>query len=246
MRTLELTAENTTVYLDPTNVPNYDYQWYVAGAPIAGATSATYTVQDAEASGNTRDYTVVMTSTSGNNTPACDATSPVFSVIQSGQATPVVAPGYTVTNAFSDNQVITVNIEGYGDYVYSLDNGPEQISPIFTNVGLGEHFITVRDTKGGCDPLILLNVQTIDYPLYFTPNGDGINDTWNIEGLQQVGAKIYIFDRYGKLIKQISATGQGWDGTYNNQLLPATDYWFTVDYQEQDNKQFKAHFSLKR
>ncbi|HEX8561649.1 MAG TPA: T9SS type B sorting domain-containing protein, partial [Flavobacterium sp.] len=62
--------------------------------------------------------------------------------------------------------------------------------------------------------------------------------------------KIYIFDRYGKLLKQISpATGPagGWDGTFTGQLMPSTDYWFTVYYNENGtNKEFKAHFSLKR
>ncbi|HNP34121.1 MAG TPA: T9SS type B sorting domain-containing protein, partial [Flavobacterium sp.] len=91
-------------------------------------------------------------------------------------------------------------------------------------------------------------VSVIDYPHYFTPNGDGINDYWNIVGLGgQPNAKIYIFDRYGKLMKQISSTGLGWDGTYNGNLLPADDYWFSVDYIENATaKQFKAHFSLKR
>uniref|UniRef100_UPI003751EC5E T9SS type B sorting domain-containing protein n=1 Tax=Flavobacterium sp. TaxID=239 RepID=UPI003751EC5E len=83
---------------------------------------------------------------------------------------------------------------------------------------------------------------------YFTPNGDGYHDSWNIVGLaNQPNAKIYIFDRFGKLIKQISSNGDGWDGTFNGQLLPATDYWFSVNYLEQTfEKQFKAHFSLKR
>ena len=96
--------------------------------------------------------------------------------------------------------------------------------------------------------MFIEQVQVIDYPLYFTPNGDGIHDTWNIVGLDgQPSTKIYIFDRFGKLLKQISSTGQGWDGTYNGAPLPSTDYWFTVDYNEQESqKQFKAHFSLKR
>uniref|UniRef100_UPI0037510271 T9SS type B sorting domain-containing protein n=1 Tax=Flavobacterium sp. TaxID=239 RepID=UPI0037510271 len=83
---------------------------------------------------------------------------------------------------------------------------------------------------------------------YFTPNGDGYHDSWNIVGLaNQPNAKIYIFDRFGKLIKQISSNGDGWDGTFNGQQLPATDYWFSVNYLEQTiEKQFKAHFSLKR
>ncbi|KAF2518822.1 T9SS type B sorting domain-containing protein, partial [Flavobacterium salilacus subsp. salilacus] len=46
-------------------------------------------------------------------------------------------------------------------------------------------------------------------------------------------AEIYIFDRYGKLIKQISSQSEGWDGTYNGSPLPADDYWFTVTFNEE-------------
>jgi len=165
---------------------------------------------------------------------------------------PVGSSGYTITNAFSENQTITVTVAGYGTYLYSLDDGPRQASNVFENVALGEHYVTVWDSEGGvaisCDPLILSGVQIIDYPHYFTPNGDGIHDTWNVVGLQnQPTAKIYIFDRYGKLIKEISPQSPGWDGTYNGNLMPSTDYWFRVDYNEADAlKQFKAHFSLKR
>jgi gliding motility-associated-like protein len=74
------------------------------------------------------------------------------------------------------------------------------------------------------------------------------HDTWNIEGIGST-AKIYIFDRYGKLIKQLSPTGSGWDGTYNGNMMPTSDYWFTVEYDEPltgNRKEFKAHFTLKR
>ncbi len=76
----------------------------------------------------------------------------------------------------------------------------------------------------------------------------GYNDNWNLIGLSdQPFAKIYIFDRYGKLIKQISSVEEGWDGTYRGQIMPATDYWFTVEYSElSTTKVFKSHFSLLR
>jgi gliding motility-associated-like protein len=189
-----------------------------------------------------------------SNTPlACATTSATFDVLQSGPAViPAGTVGYTVTDAFSDTQVITVNIEGYGTYQYSLDEGPRQDSNVFENVTLGTHVIHVWDAEGGiaysCEELIIGQVQIIDYPHYFTPNGDGIHDTWNIVGLAgQPAAKIYIFDRYGKLLKQISSTGAGWDGTYNGHMLPSDDYWFSVDFMENGApKQFKAHFTLKR
>ena len=250
VRELVLTATNTTSYL--VNTPSYTYQWYDAtGAAILGATGITYTVNSPFADTISSNFSVVMTSTSPQK---CSDTSAPFTVLQSGQAVtmPVGSQGYTITNAFSENQTITVNVDGYGTYQYSLDDGPRQTSNVFENVGLGEHYFTIWDTEGGmnasCDPLVINHVQTIDYPHYFTPNGDGIHDTWNISGLQNdYSAKIYIFDRYGKLIKQISPQGQGWDGTYNGTLMPSTDYWFTVDYSEAAAyKQFKAHFSLKR
>jgi gliding motility-associated-like protein len=183
----------------------------------------------------------------------CSELSAPYQVIQSGPAEAELGTiGYQITNAFSENQIITVTVDGYGEYEYSLDDGPRQESAVFENVGLGEHFITVWDTKGGlensCNPLMITQVQTIDYPVYFTPNGDGIHEHWNINGLAgQPMAKIYIFDRHGKLIKQLSSQSEGWDGTYNGNLMPSTDYWFLVEYNEKGNtKQFRAHFALKR
>jgi gliding motility-associated-like protein len=90
----------------------------------------------------------------------------------------------------------------------------------------------------------------IDYPRFFTPNGDGYNNSWNIVGIaDQLSAKIFIYDRYGKLIKQLNPIGPGWDGTFNGDYLPSSDYWFTVEYTEPRDgtiRQFKSHFSLKR
>ena len=197
-----------------------------------------------------RNYTVYVTSTSPL---ACDSTSNLFSVRQSGQAhIPFGTKGYEVSDAFTDNPKITVLIEGYGTYQYSLDDGPRQDSNVFEHVGLGTHTITVWDNTDGvaysCDELVINDVQIIGYPHYFTPNADGYNDTWNIVGLStQPGTQIYIFDRYAKLLKQISPSGEGWDGTFNGRMLPSDDYWFKVEYQENnETKEFRSHFSLKR
>jgi gliding motility-associated-like protein len=55
---------------------------------------------------------------------------------------------------------------------------------------------------------------------------------------------IYIFDRYSKLINQIIPSDKGWDGTFNGQLLPSDDYWYTVKLE--DGREAKGHFTLKR
>ena len=225
----------------------YTFQWFYNGQPIAAADPSS-PVYEADAAG---EYSVQVT---GPAPLFCVSdVSQSFTVLQSGPASPV-GTGFSVSGAFSDTQTITVDVEGYGQYEYRLDDGPWQTGNVFTGVAPGEHTITVRDTKTGdpCEDLVIHSVSVIDYPKYFTPNGDGYHDTWNIVGLaNQPDAKIYIFDRYGKLVKQIAANGEGWDGTYNGAMLPATDYWFTVTYRELVNgveviKEYKAHFAMKR
>jgi gliding motility-associated-like protein len=155
---------------------------------------------------------------------------------------------WTVTEAFSKNQIVTINATPTGDYLYQLDDGPLQEIPIFEHVSLGTHSITVQDKNGCGFPITRNNVLVIDYPKFFTPNNDSYNDTWNIFSLQdQSSSKILIFDRFGKLLKEIRPSGLGWDGTYIGQPMPANDYWFTIEYTEQNVlKKFKSHFSLKR
>ncbi len=154
---------------------------------------------------------------------------------------------YTTSAAFSQNQIITVLATANGNYLYQLDQGPFQENNVFQNVSSGLHTITVIDANG-CSLPLTEEVLIIDYPYFFTPNGDGYNDTWNITAMNTLSnANISIFDRYGKLIKQIVSNSIGWDGTFNGQQLPASDYWFTIDFVENGNpKSFNAHFSLKR
>jgi gliding motility-associated-like protein len=155
--------------------------------------------------------------------------------------------GWTVSEAFADNQIVTVTDPLGANYLYQLDDGPFQEETVFEMVSLGMHSITVKDVNG-CSVLRNDNVLVIDYPRFFTPNNDGFNDYWNVFTLvDKFGSKIQIFDRYGKLIKEISPNGTGWNGTYNGRPLPATDYWFVVDYPEDGIiKKYRSHFSLKR
>lgn len=155
---------------------------------------------------------------------------------------------YEVSEDFADSQSITVTATGQGNnFEYQLDNGPFQDSNIFNNVASGMHTVTVRD-KNGCGSTTI-QALVVNYPKYFTPNGDGYNDSWNIRDLSnQPSAKIEIYDRYGKMICQIRPSNSGWDGTYNGRLMPSDDYWFSVSYTDEHNvaQQFRAHFAMKR
>lgn len=125
--------------------------------------------------------------------------------------------------------------------------------PDSKEIGIENYFVSQSDD--GCESEhinIIVEIKpnnlTIEYPKFFTPNGDGSNELWNITSPKNgVKAKIYVFDRYGKVIAQIFSPGSGWDGKYDGHNLPATDYWFLVRYTEYGTeKEFKSHFSLIR
>ncbi|OMP30407.1 T9SS type B sorting domain-containing protein [Mangrovimonas sp. DI 80] len=147
----------------------------------------------------------------------------------------------------TENNLITVFVSGNGNYEYALYdiNGPYQNSPTFTNVEAGIHTVYVRD-KNGCGIKEKI-VSVIGFPKFFTPNGDGHNDFWQVEGISQQfqsNSVIYIYNRYGKLLKQLSPLGSGWDGTLNGKPLPTSDYWFSVSLE--DGRTYTSHFTLKR
>ena len=218
------------------NDTDYTFQWFLDGVLQNFSNGNTFI---ASVAGN---YSVIAT----NIATGCVSSSVFATVTSSLPATSISAVG---SFAFDQNASITVTaLDPNPNYQYALDYGALQFSNVFTNVNPGSHLVTVTDTNG-CTNLST-NVFIIGYPTFFTPNNDGFNDYWNIIGLEnQPTANIFIYDRYGKLLKQISSKSLGWDGTYLGALLPTSDYWFTVEYIEPlttDLKVFKSHFSLKR
>lgn len=213
--------------------PNYSFAWTLGGVSIGGNTPSI--------TANTVGlYAVTVT----NLTTTCVKT--VSTTVIS------YAPHLEIvySDAFELPSYITVNVlgSGTGNYEYQLDGGPFQSSNVFYNVSPGEHTINVRDKDDKCSPAPTTAV-IINYPRFFTPNGDGYHETWNIPNLKpsNPNAAIFIFDRFGKLIKEITPSIGGWDGTFNGQPLPSTDYWFSVDYIEKGtSKTFRSHFALKR
>jgi gliding motility-associated-like protein len=155
---------------------------------------------------------------------------------------PVTPP---IVNDFSGNlnsvQLISPSITG--TYEFSLDGKNYQSSPLFTGLAVGNYTAYIRDYTT-CE-YFTFAITVLDYPRFFTPNGDGFNDLWKINNLEMYpNATITIFDRYGKLLKQFNANSSGWNGTFNGNILPATDYWFNLIISSE--KEIKGHFSLKR
>jgi gliding motility-associated-like protein len=171
---------------------------------------------------------------------SCSSTK-TFEVLLSNTATvsDIIIEDWTDTN---NSITIVLDEVSLGNYEYSLDDITYQDDNVFTNLTPGEYTIYVRDVNG-CGTTIE-QAYILNSPKYFTPNNDGYHDTWSIEYSEvEPNLEVKIYDRYGKLIKSLNATSS-WDGTFNGQNMPTSDYWFVVT--RNDGKNYTGHFTLKR
>lgn len=181
------------------------------------------------------DYSVKVTNTNG-----CEKTKK-FTVTSSGAAT---ITGASINDFDGNDNSVLIEYTGVGNYEFSLDGSYFQDNPLFTGIAPGNYLAYARD-KNGCGLSVPFQIYVLDYPRFFTPNSDGYNDVWKIKNLDLFPkAVIMIFNRYGKLLKQLNTHSAGWNGTFNNSDLPADDYWFNLNFG--DGKVIKGHFSLKR
>lgn len=231
----KITGLTTEIYNLSTglNSSNYTFEWFLNGTTISGETGSSLNIT------NGGNYSVKIT----NLTTGCISDFDAI-VTESflGQEISI-----TQTDLSNDNHDIFVTISGgNATYLYQMDGGSYQSSNVFSNVSLGYHVVHVTDTINCTD--LTKGIWVFGYPKFFTPNGDGINERWNVVNFKYNNvSKVSIFDRYGRIIKIINSFEEGWDGTYNGKKAISDDYWFVLDYAENGtNKTFKSHFSLKR
>ncbi|MBC7523500.1 MAG: T9SS type B sorting domain-containing protein [Flavobacterium sp.] len=165
------------------------------------------------------------------------------SIIVNKSSKPIFEKFETIDWTVEDNSIIVFVGQGYGSWLYSLDGINYQTDNVFSGLKPDLYKVYIKDDNecGEIDKDVVL----LNYVKFFTPNGDGINDKWQIKfSKQEPDLNVEIFDRYGKAITVLNANNDGWDGTYNGVPLPSTDYWFVVN--RQDGKVYKGHFSMER
>ena len=209
---------------------NYYYEWLFNG----NSTTVNTSFNDVNETGT---YTVVVTHPNG-----C-STSRTITLLPSNIAT----IENIILEEASPNNTVTVQVSGEGDYEFTLDHikGFYQKENIFTNVLPGFHTVYVRD-HNGCGITEQL-ISVLGFPKYFTPNGDGFNDTWKVYGVStnfNKDIKVLIFDRFGKLVLEQNNLTPGWNGTFNGYALPSDDYWFLITFD--DGRTYRGHFALVR
>ena len=223
---------------------SFDYEWLWTN--LDGTTNNQFISNDRIITISTPGtYTITLSKTDGTS---CSRTKEIY--VDASEIATITQEDVTIVDLTENNSVtIDPTNLGMGNYEYALQEEGStfivyQDEPFFDNVRAGFYTIHVKDAICGVSTL---GISVIGYPKYFTPNGDGINDFWRIQGVNEVfqpNSTVLIYDRYGKLIKQLLVQYDGWDGTYNGAMLATDDYWFNVSLE--DGRQFSGHFTLKR
>ncbi|MEM8763324.1 MAG: T9SS type B sorting domain-containing protein [Bacteroidota bacterium] len=147
------------------------------------------------------------------------------------------------------NQIDALALGGSGNYTYTYNDGPETIENTFYILETGTYSVTVTD-ENGCSITqdIFMEFIDIDIPKFFTPDGDGLNDTWAPDNITQYpNIFIKIFDRYGRSLFFFKGNQDSWDGQYQLQDLPTGDYWYIIRLNgEADQREFVGNFTLYR
>lgn len=117
-------------------------------------------------------------------------------------------------------------------YLYALDVvGNWYEYNVFSNCEEGLHNVFIIDANKCLDSATINVNPKYKIPSFFTPNNDGFNDTWEIEGFHLFPrATAIIFDRYGKQLYIFNGGEKGWNGTYLGNPVTSDTYWYVVDF----------------
>ncbi len=212
---INLCPNNTEVLAPDTNMLNPSYSWNT------GASSNSISIDSAGT------YSVEISD-------GCSTT--IFTYYVEAVSTPILE------SVYSEGNTIVVTTVNSGDFEYAINDSEYQLSALFTVYQGGIYTIYVKD---------IFNCETVSttylhfkIPTFFTPNGDLYHETFTIEGLEYFdSSEVFIFNRYGKLLKSAKNSSFNWDGTYNNEKMPTDDYWYVVKVNQQT---YTGHFTLRR
>ena len=159
------------------------------------------------------------------------------------------------------SEVVGVTCKGYNDgyiriecsggtipyrYQWSSGDSTNVAYPLFA----GQYFVTINDSNGCLKTLGLVVQESsklcLGIPDAFTPNGDGINDKWEIEYIELYeSAYVNVFNRWGQQMYQGTQNSEFWDGTFNGKDLPEATYYYIIE-PGNSSKLLKGHVNIIR
>jgi gliding motility-associated-like protein len=111
--------------------------------------------------------------------------------------------------------------------------GTTSLTPVAMPATTQFYTLNVFSNKGcgsATDQTLVKVYQQLYIPNAFTPNGDGLNDTWEIETLQAYpGAEVKVYNRFGQIVFDNQGSNIGWDGRFRGEPLPAGVFVYVID-----------------
>ena len=206
------------------------YKWYKDGQFITNANNNTYQVQSTDIPGGI----YVFEETNGTCTTKSNAVH--ITIIQ----TPHAYAGSDIT--VKKGEIVILNAQGGDLYSWSpstdLDNGFIP-NPQLTAKETTTYIVKVSDITNTCfdkNEVTVIVKSPITIPNVITVNGDGANDTWIIENINEYpNATIEIFNRWGNIVWKSIGYSKQWDGTnhHNGEVLPDGTYFYIINLQNQ-------------
>ena len=216
---------------------NPSYQWQVNGASV-GINSPVFT---SKCFNDGDVVTCMVTYESGMCVTTLFATSnPISVTITNPLAVSITA---SANNIYAGTPVTftatsSINPVLYQWMVNNKNVGVNSANFISTTLNNGDVVTCTVMLASGCsvsavsNPIVMVIMLTSDIaiPNAFTPNGDGINDQWNIPALSNFpNCIVNIYNRYGALLYNSRGYSKPWDGNYNGSKLPVATYYYVID-----------------
>ena len=163
----------------------------------------------------------------------CDVTEPVL-VSQPDAIEMNIVPEDPFCRNSRTGKIMVNVVGGVEPYLYNLNNSRSEVS-YMQNIPAGEYAVSVVDgnqCKSAEITVILtdVDIDCLRIPNVFTPNGDGVNDTWEIVNIEMFpAAEVRIFNRWGQQLFSSKGYAEPWDGSYRGHFVPAGTYMYVID-----------------
>lgn len=153
---------------------------------------------------------------------------------------PIVSAGANKTIGLGLNTTINSSISSPYPYTYTWSpyqglNSPLARNPIASPLVTTTYTLTVTNTAG-CFTESKVTIEVVNgftIPNTFTPNGDGVNDKWEIDRLKDyINSEVWIYNRWGQLMYYSRGYATSWDGVYNGKKLPAGVFYYIIAVNE--------------
>jgi gliding motility-associated-like protein len=126
--------------------------------------------------------------------------------------------------------------------------GRNTATPVVSPIADEVYTMTVRSIDGcvATDNVAVRLLRDVIIPNVFSPNGDGINDTWKITNIEDYPqASVQVFNRYGQFLFGSTGYTIQWDGKYKGQVVPVGPYYWIIKLRP-DRKPMSGTISVVR